>query len=159
MNMGDLAGAEFVIFEGADGVGKTTLATACCAEWGWAMWHHDYLPQHSRDIFVRYRDELSNSRNVAMDRSYVSELVYGPVVRGGSRLSPAQRDELTDIIRARGGVLVHVHASVEQIESRLRQREGTPPSRGRIEQIVEKYETVFIERSARVRVLRWDTTD
>ena len=51
---------------------------------------------------------LSRPGKLVLDRSFVSELVYGPLQHGRSRISIAEAASLASIIAEREGVLVHL---------------------------------------------------
>ena len=56
------------------------------------------------------------------ERSFVSELVYGPLRHGGSRLTDAAACDLAILVARRDGVLVHLTAPASVIRARLLER-------------------------------------
>ena len=107
-----------LLFEGPDGAGKSTMIKAVAAEHlaagypleSTAIWRAGPFPQDS-DPWTEYvlpLMSLSASRDwlVLVDRWHVGELVYGPIFRGGSRLSEDQRTWIDGFLRSMGGVLV-----------------------------------------------------
>ena len=80
------AGYEVVVLEGCDGTGKTTLATALAVRHGYTVMHFGRTPGKV-DLAARYRSVLSRPGRIVLDRSFISELVYGPLRHGRSRLS------------------------------------------------------------------------
>jgi thymidylate kinase len=68
---------DVVVLEGCDGTGKTTIASALAERHGYAVLHSD-RPPDSFDLAERYRSVLALPGKIALDRSFISELVYGP---------------------------------------------------------------------------------
>lgn len=147
----------FVVFEGADGVGKTRLATGFAAASKWPLVHNPFTPNID-SLFSKYHSTLATCSSVVFDRSFVSELVYGPVVRGVSRLTPTESRTLVALVAQRGGTLIHVVASAEQIHERLLLRDGEAPTLREIGNLLSGYEHVFKEISHSMPVVRWNTS-
>ncbi len=97
--------AQVIILEGPDGGGKSTLAA-------WLHTKHDYkivkinAPRPEEDVFRTYTDTLlvatDSGERVVFDRHYIGEGVYGPLLRGGSKIGDQGRDLLERLIAARG---------------------------------------------------------
>jgi len=93
---------QIVIFEGCDCTGKTTAAKAYAAATGADYIHNGpYLGKTGSELFNVYFNQMEFSRlndiPVVIDRCWVSENIYGRVLRGGSRLSPDQTTELLEM--------------------------------------------------------------
>lgn len=115
---------DFIILEGCDGVGKTTLANLLLYR-GYKSLHFDYDPRLS--IKEKYERILSKDYgdNIVLDRSFVSEMVYGPLRRGYSRLSEQDFSELLQMLNKRGGRIVLLDAAPEIIYDRIQKRADT----------------------------------
>lgn len=88
------AGYEVVVLEGCDGAGKTTLATTLATHRGYVVVHSGRTPDDV-DLLARYCSILAAPGKIVLDRSFISELVYGPLQYGRSRLTArgwARRD-------------------------------------------------------------------
>lgn len=148
---------DIIVLEGCDGTGKTTLA-AQLAE------RHDYALVHSTrssagtDLAAKYRAIFASHERLVLDRGYISELVYGPLEHGRSRLSRADAALLTAQVTARGGLLVHLTGHPEILASRLAARDGHAAAAGRLEAITTAYREVFDWLSAYATVVTIDTT-
>ncbi|MGH3839214.1 MAG: hypothetical protein ACRDSF_26480, partial [Pseudonocardiaceae bacterium] len=101
-----------------DGVGKSTLAQQLASGHGFTIVHSGRTPD-GVDLSKRYRQILSQPGRLVLDRSFVSELVYGPLHHGGSRLTDADACDLAALVARRDGVLVHLTASASTIRARL----------------------------------------
>ena len=68
------------------------------------------------DLFIKYRNVLSKSNNntkIALDRSFISEMVYGPVIRGHCRLSDKEFIELLRLYNSYSFKLFYLYATKE----------------------------------------------
>jgi thymidylate kinase len=120
-----------VIFEGPDGAGKSTMirevqATAEAMGVPTSVWHAGPFPQDS-DAWREYvlpLTSLSASQDwlVLIDRWHLGELVYGPLLRGVSRLSLDQRSWIEGYLRTFGAVMIHLTATVEELARRMANR-------------------------------------
>lgn len=83
-----------LILEGPDCSGKSTLAKQLATFNGFE-YRHLGRPKPNEDVFRTYTLELwralKSPNPVVFDRLYLGETIYGPVMRGGSLLSPLQR--------------------------------------------------------------------
>ncbi len=113
--------SDFIILEGCDGVGKTTLANLLIHR-GYKSLHFNYDPHLS--IKEKYQRILSKDYgdNIVLDRSFISEMVYGPLKRGYSRLSDQDFSELLQLLNKRGGRVVLLDATPETIYNRIQKR-------------------------------------
>ena len=77
-----------IIFEGPDGAGKSTLAKSWAAAHGARYTHLGAFPDHDgAELCRRYVDAMLPAvlghEDVAMDRCWISEPIYGAAFRGG----------------------------------------------------------------------------
>jgi thymidylate kinase len=151
------AGHEVIVLEGCDGTGKTTLANILATRHGYAVVHSGRTPDDI-DLVARYRSMLAIPGKIALDRSFISELVYGPLQHGRSRLTAADAAELALLVAARGGVLVHLTGSPEAIVARLRARDGSAPPLERICALTDAYRNVFAALADTAPTITVDTT-
>ncbi|TDC91968.1 AAA family ATPase [Actinomadura sp. 7K507] len=133
---------EVIVLEGCDGVGKTTLAGKLVQQHGYHLTHATRTPD-GIDLAERYYNLLALPGRLVLDRSFISELVYGPLLHGRSRLTLAQARDLAAVVGSRGGLLVHVTAPPEVIADRLRRRDGIAPEITLLTAIVSSYDEVF----------------
>lgn len=88
-----------IIIEGPDGAGKTTLAKQLAFLTGKA-YHHEGPPPQGVDVFQHYMSLLVRNEPTVFDRLFEGENVYGPILRGATRLSA----EETRLLRSHAGV-------------------------------------------------------
>jgi thymidylate kinase len=162
VNVGELASAHRTLaLDGCDGAGKTTLAHQLSTVHGFTVIHSARTPD-GIDLTTRYRNLLATPGRLVLDRCFVSELVYGPLRQGRSRITLGQAIELTEVVAAQDGVLVHLTGRPSAIHARLLARDGdTAASASEVEALVTAYERVFAAITARLpsRVIRLDTAD
>ena len=78
-----------IIFEGLDNCGKTTLVDYFVNR-GMKKYHFDYDAQNM-DLFTKYMRVLDEKTDIlVLDRSFISEMVYGPVLRNNCKLTVEQ---------------------------------------------------------------------
>ena len=148
---------EVVVLEGCDGTGKTTLATTLAARHGYSVVHSGRTPDDV-DLLARYRSILAIPGKIVLDRSFISELVYGPLQYGRSRLTASDAAQMALLVAARGGVLVHLTGRPESIVTRLRARDGSAPPLERIYALTDAYRTVFAALTGTAPIITADTT-
>lgn len=153
----EIARYRTVVLEGGDGVGKSTLADLLVT-------HHDFIAVHSprtpdhENLIERYRKLLARPGRLVLDRSFISELVYGPLYRGQSRLTWHQALELAGIVSARNGVFLHLTAPAATVQSRLAARDGQAPGLDTITELADAYHSVFRVLASHAPVLTYDST-
>jgi thymidylate kinase/endonuclease III-like uncharacterized protein len=113
-------GIRHIILEGLDGAGKSTLAQEL-VPFGYQILHSTYKPNHV-NIVEHYRDMIKNLKTpTILDRSFISEIVYGSVLRGISRIAEDCFVELLEIVSAKNFCLLYVHEELSLIAERLQE--------------------------------------
>ncbi|MEV6398497.1 hypothetical protein AB0M39_27600 [Streptomyces sp. NPDC051907] len=157
MSPDEIAGYQTLVLEGCDGVGKSTLGERLSTHHGFTMVHSPRTPDHL-DLASRYRDILAEDGKILFDRCFISELVYGPLHRGRSRINWSQAIDLTESVIKRSGVLVHLTAPPAVIHQRLLSRDGEAVDLEEISELVAAYERVFSTLADYTHVLTLDTS-
>jgi hypothetical protein len=153
-----LAAYQVIVLEGCDGTGKTTLAVTLASQHGYAVIHSGRTPDGT-DLAERYQALLATPGKIVLDRSFISELVYGPLDHGRSRLTLPGATDLARRVAARGGVLVHLTGHPEAITARLRSRDGPSAlAAGRIRAIIRAYHDAFALLDGIAPIITADTT-
>jgi len=157
MQLGDIPAHRTVVLEGCDGAGKTSLAERLARDHGFAIVHSGRTPD-GVDLAERYRQILIRPGRLALDRSFVSELVYGPLRHGGSRLADADVGDLATVVARRDGVLVHLTAPASVLRARLLVRDGAAAANlADIGSLLTAYEHVVTTLAAYLPVVRLET--
>lgn len=152
-----LASRTVIILDGCDGTGKTTLARAIAGQHGHTVIHSGRTPD-STDIVERYRQIIATPGRIVLDRSFISELVYGPLFHRRSRIAVETAISLAEAVADRHGTLVHLTGDPDTIVSRLRSRDGTAPPGEQVRCIIAAYETSFALLEGAAPIITADTT-
>ena len=148
-----------VVFEGPDGAGKSTMiqavAEAAAEEVGVAMWRAG--PPTGEDMWLEYVAPISTLYPsmdwlVLVDRWHLGELVYGPIFRGASRLSHAQRGWIDGYLKTLGARQVYLTATLEELTRRLTDRGDAMVKMEHLQPILDGYAAVVNGMT------RYDTT-
>jgi thymidylate kinase len=147
-----------IVIEGCDGTGKSTLAEHLATEHGFTVIHSPRTPDHV-DLAGRYRRILAEPGLLALDRAFVSELVYGPLYRGRTRMSWEDTFDLAESVKNRAGVFLHLTGTPGAVAARLAARDGHTPELSELTALIDAYRRVFatIEAHAPVHTLDIDT--
>lgn len=98
---------KIIILEGCDGSGKSTLATWLAAQHGYQIKHFGIPGQ---DPFKEYVSALWEAHQAdkptVFDRLHLGELIYGPVMRGRSKLGSQGKLLIDRIINGVGAQVV-----------------------------------------------------
>ncbi|WP_129839482.1 hypothetical protein [Streptomyces sp. RFCAC02] len=146
-----------LVLEGPDGVGKSTLAERFAVQHGFRVIHSPRTPDHL-DLATRYREILSGAGRILFDRCFISELVYGPLHRGRSRITWSEALDLAESVINRKGLFVHLTAPPPVIHQRLLDRDGESVGLGEVAALVTGYQRVFTTLADYTKVLTFGTT-
>jgi thymidylate kinase len=101
-----------LILEGADCSGKSTLAEQIHKQTGYKQLHRTQ-PKTEEDkkcMMDEYLQVIKANKNCILDRSWYSEMVYGPVMRDASVISYPQMYELERMLTKNGALLIYCTA-------------------------------------------------
>jgi thymidylate kinase len=128
----------FIVLEGCDKCGKTTLANKLSRRLGIEIVK---FSAPTGDPYVEYMDFLLRRGTPAiLDRFYLGELVYGPIKRGEARLSTWQRRNIEELLAMRNSLCVYAHTNVEAIAEKFIEDGETFLLESDIVPVLRKYE-------------------
>jgi thymidylate kinase len=148
---------EVIVLEGCDGTGKTNLAEALRDQRCYTVTHSGRA-REGTDLAARYRQILAAPGRMVLDRSFISELVYGPLFHGRSRITLPAAISLATLVAERGGALVHLTGDPEVIATRLMSRDGNAPPPNRLRDIIDAYHTAFRLLDGTATIITIDAT-
>ena len=106
-----------LIVEGMDGVGKTTLVDYFVSN-GMKKYHFDYDVKNM-DLMTKYMRILKeDTGSLVLDRSFISEMVYGPVLRGKSKIDLEEYTKLLMAYKQVDTSIIYLTASKETLIAR-----------------------------------------
>ncbi len=147
--------------EGVDGSGKTTLAPELARLLGCEVVPTDGPALDWDECLGRVRRRLAPGLVCDRSSGLVSELVYGPVLRGGT---VAPEGEMWSVVRSLLGVVTFVYCRPPDDSMRPTFRPGESPDhvagvRARLRDLSARYDMVVSRLSREgARVLRYDWT-
>lgn len=147
-----------IIIEGLDGTGKTTLKEGLLSH-GYHSLHFDY-DTVTTNIFDKYSRIINTSdKRTVLDRSYISEMAYGNVIRKHSRISYSQLDELASKCAQKGSIIVYLYAPQNILLSRrIGDQNDTKILQSHYDMLCEEYVSLMQRLSHYLPVLWLDAT-
>ena len=107
----------FIIIEGADKTGKTTLANAIVKGLGCKYVHFGKPQKYPATEYAEYA--LATNGNVVLDRFYLGELVYGPLLRGNCGITLLEFATLERILRLKQAIFIQTTTDFSLANKRL----------------------------------------
>jgi len=146
-----------VVLEGPDFAGKSTIANRLVSRFGGEVRWVGQPPQASEvlDFYLDMIHEAASQGTLTVfDRMHVSELVYGPLFRGVSRLPIHEADQIETELETCGAIKVHVDAPDSVLTERLRGPRGDQmvQSEDRLLDVAHAYRSLLSGENA---PLRW----
>lgn len=99
----------FVILEGNEGSGKTTLANYFAKKLGVEVTHRSKpkTEQERLEMYESYWNDIRNKDVAIWDRCFYSERIYGPIMRDQSYISHAQMIEYELALAAKSAFVIY----------------------------------------------------
>ena len=147
-----------LIIEGIDGVGKTTLVEyleSC----GMKKSHFDY-DSKNMDLLTKYMSVLLHNENdLVLDRSFISEMTYGPVIRNDCKLSIEDYTKLLIAYNNAGTKIIYLTAPKDVLLSRRNNDlSDFEVISKHYEKLNNKYEEIMQNSSDFIEVIKIDTS-
>jgi thymidylate kinase len=112
---------KFIIVEGNDGTGKTTLVDELSGVLRPQGWDTKTLVHRLGDQFSRYLLEYSNADRIIFNRSHFAEQVFGSIYRGTNPFSDTELETLNAIVR-QYAMVIYCDLPILEIKKRLDRR-------------------------------------
>ena len=139
-----------IIIEGLDGVGKTTLVDYF-VKMGMKKYHFDY-DKKNMDLFSKYIDIL------VFDRSFISEMVYGPIMRHNCKFTFEQYIKLLEEYKKRNALIIYLTSPKEILLSRRsNDLKDYEIIQNHYEELNNKYDEIMDYSSNYIDVLKYDS--
>lgn len=137
------------IIEGPDGAGKSTYAKFLSTVTGYPVIHfsNPKSEEEKAKMYEMYLEILENNDDVIFDRSWISDLVYGPVLRGGATITPRQSAVLGNRLAGKGGMIIYCTSDLKTLLERAYSRGEELIKPHQFVDIVEGYEMIFKDTS------------
>lgn len=113
-----------IVIEGVDGSGKSTLVEELQNLQSADVRHCGQLKQSALiEYEASLRDYKPTDDSLTLcDRWHIGELIYGPLLRGESKLSPSQFEHVELYLSARGALKLWVQTPISEIMRRIDSR-------------------------------------
>lgn len=153
------------IIEGPDGAGKTTLVEQIKKSHMNAKVLHfgaPQTPEEADNYYKVYAEAINAKRDdevLIFDRSWYSDMVYGPVMRNRQEMTQEHADMLSAMVVARGGgIIIYCTAPIKVLWARCQRRGETYlQNQAQLQAISVGYSKVMAENVRFLPVVRYDT--
>lgn len=135
-----------IILEGPDGGGKTTLAAQLSNQTGYPIVRRGYpkTNEEKQQMLQEYIDIIKKGKNVIFDRSWYSEIVYGPIMRDDSVITYPAMYELERLLAKAGAIVIYCTGAKNTLWKRCQKRgEDYIVSRDIFDSICDAYDEVM----------------
>lgn len=138
-------GSQLIIVEGIDGVGKSTLVKKF-EKFGYKSLHFPHK-ENVEDLAKYYLDiiEANKGKKIILDRSFVSEVVYGNVIRGKSRISKEDLNYIVNSIKDLNPLFLFLHGTKEELLNRKLEKKDVQIIEDHYAPLSNEYRKVFLQ--------------
>lgn len=154
----------FLVIEGADCTGKTTLSIKLAKQLGAFVFHatadgklKDCMYDYQKSIIVNAETNLLCGHPVILDRHWPSEAVYGPIFRPGKVWNP---DDFIHRMRRLNAIYIFCDR-VDVLAAHARQQDSEHPyDAAQFERVVLSYRSLFANlENSKFPVFRYDVNE
>lgn len=145
-----------IIIDGLDKTGKSTLARFLSEKTGMPIKKFS-APEKGQDPTSEYAEFLAAGEPSIIDRMWLSEMAYGPVMRGESFVDQSRQALLEEMARRSGSHVIYAYASEEELRKRFDADNETFTRKDQIESILAGYERAIL--TSRLTWIRYTIGD
>lgn len=129
-----------IIIEGIDGTGKSSLADDLEKE-GFHKYHLSYDEKNEQGYWSVLDKE---PKRLVLDRSFISELVYGPILRNFCRINKQETKNIIEQYKKSGTKIIYLKSSKSTLlERRKSDKEDTEMLQEYFEELDYRYDKVI----------------
>lgn len=153
-----------IIVEGPDGAGKTTVIEKLLKSHPGSSYRHFSYPETDEEAFNYYQTyaqaikETDPTRVTLFDRSWYSDLIYGPIFRNRQEMSFLHAEMLDALVITHGGgFIIYCTAPLNILWARCKKRgESFIKNIAQLEKISDDYRSILSTKCT-LPVIRFDT--
>ena len=125
---------------------------------GMKKYHFDYDAKNM-DLFTKYMHVLAEKTDIlVLDRSFISEMVYGPVLRNNCKLTIEQYTELLKSYKEKGATIIYLTAPKEiLLERRANDLKDYEMIDKYYETLNVRYDEIMDYSSNYINILQYDS--
>jgi len=116
-----------IIVEGGEQQGKSTFIEKLQNEINLPFYHYSHLPEdfdYFDDYFKQIKKYAELGQGIIFDRHYLSELVYGKILRDGPRITPEKLEKIERRLSQLGYFIVLLDRGEHEWEQRKEEAHG-----------------------------------
>lgn len=146
-----------LILDGPEAAGKTMLAEKLAERSGFPYIHNS-IPKGNYDMVEMYAEMIRTNNDAIIDRCWYSEMVYGPIMRGESRITQENMIELEQlVVQNGGGMIIHCTDIPELLWERAQQRgEDYIKDFHTLQDLKQGFESLFNSEKHLLPVVRYE---
>ena len=151
---------DVVILEGPDGAGKTTLYEKYFKVFGYECIHNGVYasPEEAYKAYREQQEKIRKKEKVVLDRSHISQAVYGPIYRKEDHLS-LQHDIVDGVFHQMRAVVVLCYTKVAKDNWKSRKNMEYISQDHEYLQVFRAYDPRYIGRYTSLPVVVYDYTN
>ena len=139
-----------IIIEGCDNTGKTVLASKILKKFPQLVQNLDhYGVPNEKESYMNYLWKILSmdpraTANMLFDRFFISEMVYGPILRGGTKFSKWECKGLIRLLTIHDPLIIHCYADIDDIVATFDDRAQLDGVKDNLPAVITAYHTLLL---------------